>query len=123
MTTTEEGSAFVARLVRGALPIVVCLLLLGLGINPNSSSDTIIAVCAVGAVVLWFGWNSIRRNAFTKWIGILVVLFLGLILGRIALAIAIGILILVFPLVVYDLFFHAPSEGQSSNGSAEPPSR
>jgi len=123
MTTTEEGSGFVARLVWGALPIVVCLLLLALGLGgPSFSPMTTIAVCATCAIILWFGWNSVRRNVLTKWVGVLVGLYLGLILVLPAFTLAVGILLALLPLVVYDLFFRAPSEGQSERAPIDPPS-
>lgn len=124
MTTTKEGSSFVVRLVWGTLPIAVCLLLLGLGLGgPDFSPTTTIAVCATCAIILWFGWNSVRRNVLTKWVGVLVGLYLGLILVRPAFTLAVGILLALSPLVVYDLFFRAPSEEQSERVPIDPPSR
>jgi hypothetical protein len=125
MTTNDEDSTFVVRLVRGALPIVVCLLLLALGLGePPFSPMTTIAVCATCAIILWFGWNSVRRNVLTKWIGALLGLYLALILGLSAFGLTMGVLLVLvgLPLAVYDLFFLAPSEGQSEHAPVDPPS-
>ena len=123
MIRTKEYTSRFPRLaflfIRGALPIVLCLLLLGLGAGSSpSSSMTVIAVCAVCAIILWFGWNSVRRNIVTKWIGVLLAIYLALVLGLSALGIAIGLSLVllplffvVLPLLLYDLLFRAPSEG------------
>jgi len=82
---------------------------------------TVVVACAVCAIVLWFGWGSIRRNVVTKWIGVLIGLYLGLVLGLSAFGVAVGLSLVLLPLflfalpyLMYDLLFRAPSEGHSA---------
>ena len=124
----------VRRLVRGALPIViVCLLLWSLSLDPNPGHAAVVAVFAACGVVLWFGWNDIRRSVATKWLGILLALFLGLVLGLYALGISFLLLgigarlllalfplfLLALPFFVWDLFFRAPFKGRFARARAE----
>jgi len=134
MTSPKEGSGrvsnFLFRFGEGALPIVICILLLLLyasSPSPNSP-PTFIAVCAICAIVLWFGWKSVRGNVITKWLGVVLGLYFGLILGLSVLGIAIGLLLVLvplsfvlFPLLVYDLFFSPPREERPDRAPAKPP--
>jgi len=68
----------------------------------------------------------VRRNSFTKWIGIVLGLYFGLILGLAAFAIVVRMLLILLPvffvglpLLVYDLLVRAPSEGQAERDDAE----
>jgi hypothetical protein len=126
MTPTKERSShdsWVARGAGGALPILICLLLMRLAMG--SSPQTFIAVCAACAVILWFGWSSLQRNLLTKWTGVILAVYFGLLLALSAFAIAANLLLvllpvflLALPLLVYDLLFRAPSHGESD---PEPP--
>jgi hypothetical protein len=132
MTSAREGSglvsSFVLRFFWGALPIAICILLLRLSADSRTSPPLFIAVCAVAAIVLWFGWKSVRRNVITKWIGVVLGLYFGLVLSLSAFGIAIGLLLVLlplilvlFPLVVYDLFFRGRFKRQSDRAPAKTP--
>src|SRR5258708_2501642 len=99
---STEGSGrvsnLVLRFVWGALPIVICILLLRLYAGSTSSPPMFIAVCAVCAIVLWFGWKSVRRNIITKWIGVVLALYFGLILVLSVFGIAMGLSLILLPL-------------------------
>jgi hypothetical protein len=122
MTSTEERrsghESWVARFAWGALPILVCLALLRLVREASPLGG--FAICAACAVVLWFGWSSVRRNVVTKGAGVLLGLFFGLMLGLFVFGVVIRltfvllpVFLVALPLLVYDLLFRAPSEGQS----------
>ena len=127
MTPTEERrSGPASRFAWGALPILVCVLLLGLA--REASPLGVFAICAACAVVLWFGWGSVRRNVVTKGAGVLLGLFFGLMLGLFAFGVVIRltfvllpVFLVALPLLLYDLFFRAPSEGQSDVAPDGPP--
>jgi hypothetical protein len=129
MTPTTERSnrdSWVARCSAGALPILICLLLMRLAVG--SSPQTFVILCAACAAILWFGWSSVRRNLLTKWTGVILALYFGLLLGLSAFAIAANVLLallpvflLALPLLVYDLLFRAPSHGESDQPPVEPP--
>jgi hypothetical protein len=119
MTSTEERrsghDSWGTRFAWGALPILVCLLLLGLA--RQASPLGVFATCAGCAVVLWFGWSAVRRNVVTKGAGVLLGLFFGLMLGLFAFGVVIRltfvllpVFLVALPLVVYDLLFRAPSQ-------------
>jgi hypothetical protein len=115
-----------SRFAWGSLPILVCLLLFALA--RSASLSGVFAVCAACAIVLWFGWGSVRRNVITKGAGVLLGLFCGLILGLLAFGIAVRLMfvllpvfLVVLPFLLYDLLFRAPSEGQSDVSPAGPP--
>jgi len=127
---SKEGwgrvSNLVLRFVWGALPIVVCILLLRLYADgtTTSSPPMFIAVCAVCAIVLWFGWKSVRCNIITKWIGAVLALYFGLVLVLSVFGIAMGLSLILLPffmvllpLLMYDLLFRAPSESQADHES------
>ena len=109
MTPTKESSthdSWVARCAWGALPLLVCLLFLRLA--RESSPSGFIAACVACAIVLWFGWRSVRRNAVTKWTGVFLGLYCGMILGLTMLAIVIRlslvllpVFLIVLPILVY----------------------
>ena len=120
----SSHDSWVARCAWGVLPILVCILFLRLA--RESSPQGFIVVSAACAVILWFGWGSVRRNSFTKWIGVILGLYFGLILGLAAFAIVVRLALIllpvffvILPLVVYDLLFRAPSEGQAERDRAE----
>src|SRR6266481_8103207 len=123
MTIQERGRGnpgVTNRLARGAVPIViVCLLFWGLAMEHLPGPMALFAVFAACGIVLWFGWSSIRRNIATKWFGVLLALYIGLVLGLYLLGIAVGVSLALFPLfllalplLVYDLLFRAPFEGR-----------
>ncbi len=69
-----------------------------------------------------------RRNLLTKWAGVFLALFFGLLLGLFAFGIVIRltfvllpVFLVALPLLAYDLLFRAPSEGESEHVPAEPP--
>lgn len=129
MTSTKDRSrrdSWVARCAAGALPILICLLLMRLAVG--SSPQAFLAVCAACAVVLWIGWSAVRSNLLTKWTGVILALYFGLLLGLLAFAIVanlsfilLPVFLVALPLLVYDLLFRAPSEGQSAHAPTEPP--
>jgi hypothetical protein len=127
------NSGVLPRLVWAALPILVVLFLLVVTMEASSDLTAFVAVCAVGGVVLWFGWGSVRRNIVTKWTGILLAVYLALVVGLFALGIAVklsrvvfpALTLIVFPLLlvalpylVYDLLFRAPHEGRLARARA-----
>lgn len=129
MTSTEERrsshDSWGRRLAWGVLPILVCVLLLGLA--REASPLSVFAVCAACAVVLWFGWKAVRRNVVTKSAGVLLALFFGLMLGLFAFGVVIRlayvllpVFLVALPLLVYDLLFRAPSAGQSDVAAGPP---
>jgi predicted membrane metal-binding protein len=130
MTPIGERSgrySWVGRMARGALPILICLGFF-LSLAPQSSIGVVVGVCAVCAVILWFEWSSVRRNVVTKWIGVILSLFVGLILGLAVLGVIIRIgpfLFLIFlvalPFVSYDLLFRATADGRAERDRGEPP--
>jgi hypothetical protein len=130
MTSEERGasdSGIVRRLAWGTLPIViVCLLLWGVGMDPTVRPPEAIAAFVACVVVLWFGWNLIQRSVATKWLGVLLALYLGLVLGLFLLGISVGLLFVLFPLfilalpfLVWDLLFRAPFKGRFARARAE----
>ena len=131
MTTIEEhgrGNALKGQTLGwGFLPlIIVCLLLRGLVMSSPSDRTVDVIVFAACGIVLWLGWSAIRRNILTRWLGILLAIFVGLFFGLLALGIAVGfafvlfpLLLLAFPFVVYDLFFRAPAEGRFARAREE----
>jgi hypothetical protein len=137
MTSERRGAGdpgVVRRFHGGGLPIaIVCLLLWGLSLSPDAGHAAVVAVFGACGIVLWFGWNSIRRSVATKWLGVLLALFLGLVLGLYALGISFLVLgigarlllalfplfLLALPFFVWDLFFRAPFKGRFARARAE----
>jgi hypothetical protein len=110
---------FMRRLAKGTLPIVIaCAILSIVGMKPRAPSGLVLAAFVASGLVLWLGWSYIRRNIVTKWLGLILVLYLGLVLGLSVLGVVLGISLLLFPifcvalpLVIYDLVFRAPIKG------------
>jgi len=128
MTPTAErggNGSWVGRFLRGALPILICVVFLSMA--PPSSARAIVGVCAASAIILWFEWTSMRRSGLTRWAGVILSLFLGLILVLFLLGIVIRIslfllpvFLLALPLLLYDLLFRAPSKGMAESDHVEP---
>jgi hypothetical protein len=136
----EQGhriSGFLMRFCGGALPIVIVLLLLWAGAAESYSNTTRVAAYVLSGFALWFGWGSVRCNLATKWAGILLAAFLGLIVGMFAFGITIRlslallpilslvslvlfpVLLVGLPYVLYDLLFRAPYKGRFARARAE----
>ncbi len=115
------------RLGKGALPIgIVSLLLWSLSKAQPSSPMSVVVVFGLCGVVLWFGWSGIQNNIVTKWFGILLALFVGLILSIFVLGIAIQVSLVLFvpflvalPFLAYDLLFRSPFKGRFARVRAE----
>jgi hypothetical protein len=86
----------------------------------------VFAVFAACAIVLWFGWSSIRSNLATKWLSFPLVILVGLVLGTFVFGLALGVavdlgaaLMLVLPYLVYDLMFRQPNKGRMEGDNSE----
>jgi hypothetical protein len=129
MRVGEEhaGSGVVRRFVLGALPILtVCALLWILAAESSPGPAAITSIFVVCAIILWFGWSSIRRNTATRWLAFPLIALVGVVLGGWVLGIAIGVaawlgaaLCLALPYLIYDLLFRAPLEGQKSRSPGD----
>lgn len=115
------------RLLKGLIPIlIVCLFIWGLAKEPSPSPMAVLAVFVACALVLWFGWNSIRRNLATKWLSLPLIILVGLVLGMFVFGLALGVavnlcaaLLLALPYLVYDLFFRQPNKGRIEHERSE----
>ena len=123
----SNTDSWVARFIKGTLPILVCIGLIGMA--RKSSQGDFIVVCVACAVVLWFGWSPVRHSKLIKWVASILSAYLALILGLFALAMTIRlsllllpVFLIMLPLVVYDLFFRARSQQKSENDSTLPAS-
>jgi len=130
MTTDKQNSrqGFLRRLGLGAVPIALVCFLLWMLLESHSQPPVVIGVLVVCGLVLWFGWSSVRRTALTKWLGVALGLYVGLILALVALGIAVwtGLVLLVplliaIPFLGYDLFFRAPHQGRFASAREERP--
>ncbi len=126
MKASTDNTAIVERFVKPAIPIVIVLLLLfALTQDKHPPVFAIGAVFVVCGIVLWLGWGWVRRNVVAKLVGVVLTAYLVLILGLLALGIALRIglvLLLLFlvalPFLVYDLFFRQPHKGRFARARA-----
>jgi preprotein translocase subunit SecG len=119
-----------ARLVtflKAVLPLaIVCFFFWMLSQQRGPDPLTSIGVSVASAVVLWFGWRSVRRNVLTRWVAIVLAAYLALVLGLFAIGMAIRVALFLFvalliavPVIAYDLLFRAPFKGRFQRARAE----
>ena len=115
------------RLLKAAIPIAIVILLLSLlGRSSFADPSTTIGIFVVCALILWFGWDWVKQNSLMKWSGIILAVILGVVLGLVAVGlslriglIALVLLLLAMPFLIYDLFFRQPHKGRFSRARAE----
>mgnify|MGYP001111305014 CR=1 FL=1 len=123
-TREPEPGAFL-RFFKGMVPLVIIASLLFLTAkDPDPVTGVVMLV--LSGLVLWFGWDSVRRSRGTRWFGVLLALYIGSLMGifAIALIIRVGLLffpllLLALPLLIYDLLFRAPFKGRFERARAE----
>jgi hypothetical protein len=113
------------RFGKGALPLFVVCILFSMG-GYNHGPIIALSSLAAAGVVLWVGWSSICSNLVTKWLGVILALYIGLVVGLLALGVAIRVSLILFPLLLvgvpvlaYDLLFRAPSAGRLERAGTE----
>jgi hypothetical protein len=123
----SSSMAIIERFVKPVVPIVLILLLI-FAFNQEASPTPLagVLVFLICGIILWFGWNWVRRNIVAKWIGILLAVYLAFVLSLTAIGIALGIgllvllpFLLVLPFLLYDLLFRQPRKGRFARARAE----
>jgi hypothetical protein len=106
------------RFTKGVLPLgIVCFFLFLIVENPRLNPVATIVDSILSCLVLWFSWSYIKGTRVTKWIGIVLAGYFGLVVTLVAFGVFVqlsGILLVLFlvaiPFLVCDLFFRGPAE-------------
>jgi hypothetical protein len=98
------------RIAKGAAPVIAVLCLLSVA-EPDPIGQA--AMFTAAALILWFGWRWMRLSRPTKWVGILLAALVALVGVSLYARIAVPVLlVVVVPVLVYDLFFAQPWKGR-----------